>query len=74
MKNVTPLGRQDTSLGCGQPLAIASEDCHIHHRIWRSQGGWDTTDNLELLHANCHRQIHVQERKTKTTVPAPRDL
>ncbi len=61
-------------LVCGQPLAIASEDCHIHHRIWRSRGGWDTTDNLELLHANCHRQIHVQERTTKTAVPARRDL
>jgi RNA-directed DNA polymerase len=51
---------------CGQPLAMATEDCHIHHRIWRSQGGWDTTDNLELLHANCHRQIHMRERPTKT--------
>jgi RNA-directed DNA polymerase len=50
---------------CGQPLRIAEEDCHIHHRIWCSQGGPDTADNLELLHANCHRQIHVQERPTK---------
>ena len=24
----------------------------------------DTADNLELLHANCHRQIHVRERPT----------
>ena len=38
---------------------------HIHHRICRSRGGSDTVDNLELLHANCHRQIHVQERRTK---------
>jgi RNA-directed DNA polymerase len=52
-------------LVCGQPLAIATEDCHIHHRIWRSRGGSDTADNLELLHANCHRQIHVQERRTE---------
>jgi RNA-directed DNA polymerase len=50
---------------CGQPLRIAEEDLHIHHRIWRSRGGPDTADNLELLHANCHRQIHVQERRTK---------
>jgi len=50
---------------CGQPLRIAEEDCQIHHRIWRSEGGPDTADNLELLHANCHRQIHVQERRTK---------
>jgi RNA-directed DNA polymerase len=50
---------------CGQPLLIAEEDCQIHHRIWRSRGGPDTADNMELLHANCHRQIHVQERRTK---------
>jgi RNA-directed DNA polymerase len=50
---------------CGQPLRTAEEDCHIHHRIWRSRGGPDTIDNLELLHVNCHRQIHVQERLTK---------
>jgi len=50
---------------CGQPLRIAGEDCQIHHRIWRTEGGPDTADNLELLHANCHRQIHVQERRTK---------
>jgi RNA-directed DNA polymerase len=51
---------------CGQPLRIAEEDCQIHHRIERSRGGPDTTDNMELLHANCHRQIHVQEKRTKT--------
>ena len=50
---------------CGQPLRIAEEDCQIHHWIWRSRGGLDTADNMELLHANCHRQIHVQERRTE---------
>jgi RNA-directed DNA polymerase len=50
---------------CGQPLRIAEEDCQIHHRIWRSRGGPDTAANTELLHANCHRQIHVQEGRTK---------
>jgi RNA-directed DNA polymerase len=55
---------------CGQPLRIAEEDCQIHHRIWRSRGGLDTTDNIELLHANCHRQIHVQEERTKQPRPA----
>jgi len=50
---------------CGQPLRFAEDDHQIHHRIWRSRGGLDTADNLELLHANCHRQIHVQERQTK---------
>jgi RNA-directed DNA polymerase len=51
---------------CGQPLRIAEDDCQIHHRIWRSQGGLETADNMELLHANCHRQIHVQERRAET--------
>jgi RNA-directed DNA polymerase len=50
---------------CGQPLRVAEEDCQVHHRTWRSRGGPETADNLELLHANCHRQIHVQERKTE---------
>ena len=50
---------------CGQPLRLAEEDCQIHHRIWRSRGGPDTADNMELLHANCHRQIHVREGQTK---------
>jgi RNA-directed DNA polymerase len=52
-------------VACGQPLRLAEEDCHIHHRIWRSRGGKDTAENMELLHVNCHRQIHVQERRTK---------
>jgi RNA-directed DNA polymerase len=50
---------------CGQPLRPAEEDDEIHHRIWRSRGGPDTADNLELLHANCHRQIHARESRTK---------
>jgi RNA-directed DNA polymerase len=59
--------QQGRCVVCDQPLRPAEGDCHIHHRIWRSRGGPDTTDNLELLHANCHRQIHVQERLTETT-------
>jgi RNA-directed DNA polymerase len=52
-------------LVCGQPLRIAEDDCQIHHRIWRSRGGLEMADNMELLHANCHRQIHVQEARTE---------
>ena len=44
---------------CGQPLPESdSVDWQLHHRLWRSHGDGDTVDNLELLHANCHRQIH----------------
>jgi RNA-directed DNA polymerase len=58
-------GQEGRCVVCGQPLRLAEEDCQIHHRMWRSRGGPDTVDNLELLHANCHRQIHAQERPTK---------
>jgi RNA-directed DNA polymerase len=51
---------------CRQPLRVAEEDCQIHHRIWRSRGGSNSPENLELLHANCHRQIHAHARRTDT--------
>lgn len=55
--------QQGRCLVCGQPLQIeASYDGHVHHRIWRCNGGEDSWDNLELLHANCHRKIHFQNR------------
>ena len=50
--------QQGRCVVCGQALRVAEEAWHIHHRIWRSLGGPDTVDNLELLHAHCHRQIH----------------
>jgi RNA-directed DNA polymerase len=58
-------GQEGRCVVCSQPLRLAEDDYQIHHRIWRSRGGPDTADNLELLHANCHRQIHVQGRLTK---------
>ena len=50
---------------CGQPLRIAEENCQIHHRNWHTRGGSEMANNTELLHANCHRQIHVQARRAK---------
>lgn len=49
-------------MACKQPLRRAEEPWHIHHRIWRSHGGKSTWDNLELLHAHCHRQFHAVNR------------
>jgi RNA-directed DNA polymerase len=43
--------------GCGQPLQ-EEQEWQVHHRVRRTQGGSDGLDNLELLHANCHRQKH----------------
>jgi RNA-directed DNA polymerase len=45
---------------CGQ-LMREDEQWQVHHRVKRSEGGGDELDNLELLHANCHRQLHSQE-------------
>lgn len=45
---------------CGQSLRVEEHPWHVHHRVWRCRGGRDTFDNLELLHANCHRQVHAR--------------
>jgi RNA-directed DNA polymerase len=45
---------------CRQLLQAADRPWHIHHRVWRCDGGQTTFDNLELLHGNCHRQIHAR--------------
>jgi RNA-directed DNA polymerase len=42
---------------CGQLLAEGSE-WQIHHKHWRVYGGDDVLTNLQLVHGNCHRQIH----------------
>ncbi|ADL54989.1 group II intron reverse transcriptase/maturase [Gallionella capsiferriformans] len=36
---------------------------NLHHVLPKAQGGDDKMTNLELLHPNCHRQHHSQERK-----------
>lgn len=45
---------------CGELFTDPSE-WHVHHRHWRVYGGNDSLLNLQLLHANCHRQLHSQE-------------
>lgn len=42
---------------CGQ--LIGEEDrWHIHHTLHRKDGGPDRPSNRQMLHRNCHRQIH----------------
>jgi len=43
---------------CDQLLQTSDKPWHVHHHHWRCYGGPDTLDNLKLLHATCHRQIH----------------
>ncbi|MFA0694313.1 group II intron reverse transcriptase/maturase [Vibrio sp. 10N.222.49.C9] len=39
---------------------FASEDeWDVHHIIRRVDGGSDNSENLMMLHINCHRQLHV---------------
>jgi RNA-directed DNA polymerase len=45
---------------CGEPLT-AERGWHVHHRRWRVHGGADQAYNQELLHPNCHRQVHSQK-------------
>jgi RNA-directed DNA polymerase len=47
---------------CQQALLATEKPWHLHHRHWRSLGGSDTVENLQLLHGNCHRQIHAREK------------
>jgi RNA-directed DNA polymerase len=45
---------------CGQLLKQEEEQWQVHHLVRRVDGGGDEQDNLELLHDNCHRQLHSQ--------------
>jgi len=42
---------------CGQLLTEESE-WQVHHIHWRVYGGGEALTNLQLLHKNCHRQLH----------------
>lgn len=39
---------------------------NIHHRLRKVMGGSDDMSNLELLHPNCHRQLHSREAGAHT--------
>lgn len=45
---------------CHQKITIDSE-WNVHHVIPKSEGGKDNVANLEMLHPNCHRQVHCQK-------------
>jgi RNA-directed DNA polymerase len=60
--------QQGRCVQCGQHFT-ERESWQVHHRQWRVYGGDDSLDNLELLHANCHRQKHSRRMGTKRCVP-----
>jgi len=47
---------------CGEKITKET-GWNLHHVLPKAQGGDDKMTNLELLHPNCHRQHHSQERK-----------
>jgi RNA-directed DNA polymerase len=55
-------GQEGKCVVCQQALRLEEQPWHVHHRRWRCFGGQETFDNLELLHANCHRQVHADKR------------
>ncbi|MBT5023107.1 HNH endonuclease [Candidatus Woesearchaeota archaeon] len=48
---------------CKNKLKLGHTD--YHHLKFVSQGGKTTRDNLVALCANCHREIHVEEKARK---------
>ena len=42
---------------CGEPL-LNGEEVETHHIVPVAKGGLDDTDNLQHLHAACHKQVH----------------
>jgi RNA-directed DNA polymerase len=43
---------------------------HVHHILWRVNGGGDGSANLIMAHPNCHKQIHVKGLKVVKPAPA----
>lgn len=42
----------------GQCVICGSPGAHIHHIVFRSQGGKDAADNLVTLCGSCHEKAH----------------
>jgi hypothetical protein len=48
---------------CGNKLKLGHTD--YHHIKFVSEGGKTTRDNLVAVCANCHREIHIEEKANK---------
>jgi 5-methylcytosine-specific restriction protein A len=50
---------------CGQPAPFKDSKknpyLEVHHVVWLSRGGEDSTDNTVALCPNCHARMHVVE-------------
>jgi len=50
---------------CGETL-YNGEELHKNHIVPRAQGGKNTYDNLQLVHVECHKQIHKHKVEFKS--------
>jgi RNA-directed DNA polymerase len=56
-----------TCPNCGEPITKET-GWHVHHILPKVHGGTDKLSNLQLLHPNCHRQVHS---RGNGELPAP---
>jgi 5-methylcytosine-specific restriction protein A len=64
---VKRLAKGHCDLCCQQaPFANKQNEAYLecHHIIWLAKGGEDTIENTVALCPNCHRKMHVLNRKT----------
>jgi RNA-directed DNA polymerase len=47
---------------CQQLISLES-GWHVHHVVWRSNGGGNQLSNLQILHPACHWQSHAYRLK-----------
>lgn len=61
LKNIW-LGQVGKCLLCKTSITKETE-WHIHHIVYRVNGGNDNVSNLVMLHPDCHRQVHSRGLK-----------
>ncbi len=60
---------------CRMPLGglnewgVFQEEHDRHHLVPKATGGHDAPDNLWLVHACCHRQVHARQRRGSAGSP-----
>ena len=51
---------------CGQPAPFIDKNgspyLEVHHVVWLSRGGEDSTANTLALCPNCHKRVHILDR------------
>ncbi|MFF8867873.1 group II intron reverse transcriptase/maturase [Streptomyces sp. NPDC015139] len=53
-----------------QWFSASARKLHVHHIVYRRDGGSDDRLNLELIHADCHRAIHAHDDRKAPTARA----